>query len=493
MQMTIRSGNATAEVCDALVVLVAGDGELTGVAGAVDAAAGGALHSVIALGDFDCSAKAKRLVHVGDGLGTQRVLLVSTDSSDNDPAEAGRLAGGRAIQGLAGMPVGSAVVVLPAEVDDRFVQGLTEGLVLASYRFDRYRKPDERATSVETVTLLTPTNSDTNVLTMAFERGLILSDATCLARDLVNEPPNQLTPTALADRATALAGKCGLQSQVFGRKELAEQGFGALLGVARGSTEEPRFIILEHDGEDANSAPLILVGKGLTFDSGGLSLKTAKGMEDMKIDMGGAAAVLGAMQAISRLGCRQRVVGLIPAVENMTGPSAQRPGDVVRSISGVTIEVLNTDAEGRLVLSDALGYAERYQPAAVVDAATLTGSVVVALGQHAAGLLGTDEPLMTAVEAAAVVSGERVWRLPLWEVYEQSLKSKVADIKNIGDGGAGTILGAAFLKRFVSYPWAHLDIAGTAWDVKGVSYQPSRATGYGARLFAELATSWIDS
>jgi leucyl aminopeptidase len=206
--------------------------------------------------------------------------------------------------------------------------------------------------------------------------------------------------------------------------------------------------------------------------------------------MGGAAAVLGGMQAISRLDCRQRVVGLIPATENMTGPRAQRPGDVVRSYGGVTIEVLNTDAEGRLVLSDALGYAATLKPAAVVDAATLTGAVIAALGHHAAGLLGTDERLLRAVEAASATTGERVWRLPLWEVYDEPLKSKVADIKNIGDGGAGTIIGAAFLKRFVSYPWAHLDIAGAAWDVKDVSYLPSRATGYGARLFAELAAGW---
>ena len=490
MRLTIRSGSPVAEQCDALVVLVASDKELTGAAGAVDAAAGGALGAVIALGDFDGAAKSRRLVHVGSGLGTRRALLVGTGTPDDDPAEAGRLAGGAAIQGLAGTAIRSALVVVPEQTDARFLQGFTEGLALAGYRFDQYRQPAEKETAVEAVTLLTASDGQARALGAAFDRGLIFSDATRLSRDLVNEPPNQLTPTVLAERAIALAGERGMDSQVLGPAELTEQGFGALLGVARGSTEEPRFIILEHAGDDAEAAPLVLVGKGLTFDSGGLSLKTAKGMEDMKIDMGGAAAVLGAMQAISRLDCRQRVVALIPATENMTGPSAQRPGDVVRSFGGVSIEVLNTDAEGRLVLADALGYAARYQPAAVVDAATLTGSAIVALGHHAAGLLGTDEPLMSAVEAAAAATGERVWRLPLWEVYEQPLKSKVADIKNIGDGGAGTILGAAFLKRFVSYPWAHLDIAGTAWDVKDVSYQPSRATGYGARLFAELATAW---
>lgn len=494
MQITIRSGNATTEACDALVVLISGDKELTGVEASVNTASGGVLGGVIRLGDFEGAAKSSRLVHVGTGIGTQRVLLVGIGMPDDDQAEAGRLASGTAIQGLAGLAVRKTLVMVPGQTGAQFLQGLTEGLALASYSFDRYRQPNDEETSLEEITLLTATDSEARALTRAFDRGLVLSGATCLARDLVNEPPNRLTPTSLAERATALADEQGLQSQVFGRSELIDQGFGALLGVARGSAEEPRFIVLEHAGEDANAAPLIIVGKGLTFDSGGLSLKTAKGMEDMKIDMGGAAAVLGAMQAISRIGCRQRVVALIPAAENMTGPEAQRPGDVVRSLGGVNIEVLNTDAEGRLVLADALGYAARYKPAAVVDAATLTGAAIVALGHHAAALLGNDETLLRAIEVASAATGERVWRLPLWEVYEQPLKSKVADIKNIGDGGAGTILGAAFLKRFVSYPWAHLDIAGTAWDVKDVSYLPSCATGYGARLFAELATTcWTGS
>ena len=489
MRLTIRSGRPAAEACDVLIVLAAEDKRLSGPAAAVDAAADGALAAVLALGDFDGTAASTRLVHVGDGLEAQRVLLVGTGDGGGDAAESGRLAGGAAIQGMSGMTIRTAVAVLPERADATFVQGLTEGLALASYRFDRHRTAEED-TAVESVTLLAATEEDARALQAAFDRAVILGDATSLARDLVNEPPNHLTPTALADRAVEVAGAHGLGSRVLGPAELADQGFGALLGVAQGSAEEPRFIVLEHAGEDAGAAPLVLVGKGLTFDSGGLSIKTGKGMEDMKIDMGGAAAVLGAMQAIGRLDCRQRVVGLVPATENMTGPRAQRPGDVVRSYGGVTIEVLNTDAEGRLVLSDALGYAATMKPAAVVDAATLTGAVIAALGHHAAALLGTDEPLMRAVEAASAATGERVWRMPLWDVYDEPLKSKVADIKNIGDGGAGTIIGAAFLKRFASYPWAHLDIAGTAWDVKDVSYHPSRATGYGARLFAELAAGW---
>ena len=507
MRMTIKSGDPAAEQCDALVAPVAAPAAgaepapgghaaaLSGPAAAVDAAAGGALSAVTALGDLDGKPGSTRVVHVGAGLRTRRVVLVRTGAggagSGGDPAEDGRVTGGAVIGALAGMTVRSAAVALPAGAGARFVQGLTEGLTLASYRFDRHRTPpDEERPPVQACTLLAAAEPEARALRAAVDRALILSGAACLARDLVNEPPNHLSPAALAARAVQVADGHGLRSLVLGPAELAEQGFGALLGVARGSAEEPRFIVLEHAGQDPGGAPLVLVGKGITFDSGGLSIKTGKGMEDMKTDMAGAAAVLGAMQAIARLGCRQRVVGLIAATENMTGPRAQRPGDVVRSYGGVTIEVLNTDAEGRLVLSDALGYAATLKPAAVVDAATLTGAAIVALGHHAAALLGTDDPLLRAVESASAAAGERVWRLPLWDVYDQPLKSKVADIKNIGDGGAGTILGAAFLKRFVSYPWAHLDIAGAAWDVKDVKYHPSRATGYGARLFAELAANW---
>ena len=405
MQLTIRSGDPATEACDALVVPVAADKTLSGPAAAVDAAAGGALSAVVARGDFDGKAKSTRLVHVGAGLKAQRVLLVGTGSGCDDPAENGRLTGGAAIQGLSGITIRSALVVLPDQTDPRFVQGLTEGLALASYRFDRYRQPDEDETVVEAVTLLAGTEGDTRALQVAFDRALIsqrrhLSGARSGQR--AAQPPHA-HGAGRPGRGSGGRVRVACRAGCSGPVELADQGFGALLGVAQGSAEEPRFIVLEHVGEDAGAAPLVLVGKGVTFDSGGLSIKTGKGMEDMKIDMGGAAAVLGGMEAISRLECRQRVVGLIPATENMTGPRAQRPGDVVRSYGGVTIEVLNTDAEGRLVLSDALGYAATLKPAAVVDAATLTGAVIAAFGHHAAALLGTDDPLLRArgrVEAA---------------------------------------------------------------------------------------------
>ena len=277
MRLAIRSGSSTTEACDALIVLAAGDKGLSGPAAAVDAATNGALAAVLALGDFDGIAGSTRLVHVGDGLTAQRVLLVGTGDGGGDPAEGGRLAGGAAIQGVCGMTIRTAVVVLPERADAAFVQGLTEGLALASYRFDRHRTTEETETAVESVTLLAATEEDARALQAAFDRAVILSEATGLARDLVNEPPNHLTPTALADRAVDVAGAHGLRSRVLGPVELSDQGFGALLGVAQGSAEEPRFIVLEHAGEDTDAAPLVLVGKGLTFDSGGLSIKTGKG------------------------------------------------------------------------------------------------------------------------------------------------------------------------------------------------------------------------
>ena len=311
----IRSGNPATEVCDVLVVLVNGDQKLSDPAAKLDVAMGGVMASIQALGDFDGKAKSICKVHLVAGLKARRVLLVGTDDGTVEVIENGRLAVGTAIQGLSGMKIRSVVIVLPERAEPQFLQGLVEGLALASYNFYQHKNLGDPEDIIEIITLMAASKEEVHTLQKAFDRGRILSEATNLARDLVNEPPNYLTPTALAERAVQLASTNGMESRVLGPSELAEQGFGALLGVSQGSEEEPRFIVLDHCGKDANAAPLVFVGKGLTFDSGGLSLKTGKGMEDMKIDMGGAAAVLGGMQAISRLDCQQRVVALIPCAE----------------------------------------------------------------------------------------------------------------------------------------------------------------------------------
>jgi leucyl aminopeptidase len=299
-------------------------------------------------------------------------------------------------------------------------------------------------------------------------------------------PGNVCTPSYLAERAKQLANEHGFALTVLDRAQLQQEGMGALLAVAQGSAQEPRLIVLEYRGA-ADAAPVALVGKGVTFDSGGISIKPAQNMEDMKFDMSGAAAVLGTFETLGRLKPKINVVGVIPATENLPSGTAVKPGDVVKSHLGKTIEIINTDAEGRLILCDALSYVRRFKPAAVIDIATLTGAVVVALGQVAIGAMGNDEPLLAEVRDAGERAGERAWPLPLWDEYRDLLKSDIADVKNSGGRGAGSIAGGWFLREFVEgYPWVHLDIAGTAYTDGEGPHQTKGPTAVGVRLFTEL-------
>jgi leucyl aminopeptidase len=335
------------------------------------------------------------------------------------------------------------------------------------------------------VTLLVPSRAGKEAARRGAERGRVVAEAQNYARELAARPANVVTPHYLGDEARQIGQELGLKVTILDEEAMRSDGMAALLAVAAGSAEEPRFIAIEHTPLEGRR-PVALVGKGVTFDAGGLSLKTPENMQTMKYDMSGAAAVLGAVRAIARLQLPLNVVGLIPAVENMPSGRAMRPGDVISSRSRKTIEVLNTDAEGRLILADALSYAARYEPEALVDVATLTGACVVALGHEAIGLMGTDQALMDEIRAAGERSGERVWQLPLWDEYRELLKSEVADIKNTGGRPAGTISAAIFLREFVgSVPWAHLDIAGTAWAEKAGPLQPVGPTGVGVRLLTE--------
>jgi leucyl aminopeptidase len=323
------------------------------------------------------------------------------------------------------------------------------------------------------------------------ERGRLIAESVCFARDLANEPGVSLPPRTLAERARTLAQEFALECQVLTEKELEAEGMAGILGVARGSEEPPRLIVLQHRPQKKAESPTVLVGKGVTFDSGGISIKPREGMEAMKYDMSGAAAVLGAMRAVALLKLPLHVVGLVPAVENLPSGKALKPGDILRYSNGKTVEVTNTDAEGRLILADALLYAERFKPRAVIDLATLTGACVVALGKEAAGLFCNDSELLEKLQRASQRSGERLWELPLYEEYKRLLKSEVADIGNsvLARGStpqAGASAGAVFLKEFVTYPWAHLDIAGTANDMETRVYCPKGATGFGVRLLMEF-------
>ena len=376
------------------------------------------------------------------------------------------------------------------DVVDRVVaaRAVAEGLGLAAYRFDAY-KSNGKPCAIEQVTVVGGGGAR---LQAALDKAAVVVEAVCLARDLVNEPAAAMTPTRLAERAREVAKAGGLDVRVLGPKELRAEGMGALLGVAQGSDEPPCFIELTYEPDGRPRGHLALVGKGITFDSGGLSIKTADGMTTMKTDMGGGAAVIAAMGALRRLGVRARVTAYVPATENMPSGRAVKPGDVLRARNGTTIEVLNTDAEGRLVLADALAIAIEQQPDAVVDIATLTGAQVVALGKKIAGLMGTDDGFVAQVQAAAERAGEGVWPLPLPDDYRSHIDSEVADIKNMGNPGqAGTLIGGLFLKEFVGdVPWAHLDIAGPARADNDDGYIPKGGSGFGVRTLIELAASF---
>ncbi|MEE9245850.1 MAG: leucyl aminopeptidase [Gemmatimonadota bacterium] len=474
--------------------------------GDLDAALGGTLGRALTAGDFRAKKRQSLLLYRMGTQGPQRVLLIGVGPRAALVAERLREAGGQAAGRAREVAVAELCVAAPDAAGgargareaggaggdgsltlEAAVRALVEGLVLGAWRFDEFRSSPESPDSpaLEKVEILMADRAGQGVVSAAVQVGEVLGRAQNFARELAVRPGNVATPAYLAEQAQALGKDLDLEVTVLTPHAMREEGMGALLAVAAGSDEEPRFIVMEYKG-GGKEAPLVLVGKGVTFDSGGLSLKPPAGMESMKYDMSGAAAVIGAMKAIAELGPKVNVVGLVPSVENLPSAHSMRPGDIIRAHSGTTIEVLNTDAEGRLILADALSYAARYEPKAMVDAATLTGAAVIALGHHAIVLMGTEPDLLEQLQEAGERSGERVWQLPLWEEYREQLKSDIADIKNTGGRPAGTITAGMFLREFVgSIPWAHLDIAGTAWANEAGPYQPKGPTGVGVRLFTE--------
>jgi leucyl aminopeptidase len=378
-------------------------------------------------------------------------------------------------------------------------QALAEGAVLGSYRFDAYLAAKKDKKPIERVSLLLEHAADKRAASAAAATGVVLAECQNLARALSNEPPNKLPPAELAKQAERVAKEVGLGITVWGKEELAKRGFGALLAVAQGSANEPRLIVLEHGAppksarKGARKRPtLCLIGKGVCFDSGGLSLKPTTSMEKMKHDMSGGAAVIGALRAAALLELPLHVVGLIGAVENMPSGTAYRPDDIVTTLSGQTIAIANTDAEGRLVLADVLHHARTtYEPVAMIDLATLTGACAVALGTWSAAVLGNDQRLIDRVLAAGRATGERFWQLPLWDVHKEHMKGQIADVKQTGGRDGGTITAAAMLWHFVGEtPWAHLDIAPVADTDKATPLQPFGATGFGVRSVVEVLRGW---
>ncbi|HUB83920.1 MAG TPA: leucyl aminopeptidase [Bryobacteraceae bacterium] len=430
------------------------------------------------------------LIHHPQGVAAKRLLLAGAGKPDKFDAPQLRRLTGAAVRFLKSKSVKKIALALERnQATPANVSAAVEGAVLGWFEPDRYKTGEEDKKSLESFTVAVENGSQ---LSAAAERGRILAEAQNFTRELVNEPANRLTPLVMAEAARKMAAEFHLQCEVLDREQMAQLGMGALLGVAQGSAEPPALIVVRYRPESAaGTAHLGLVGKGVTFDTGGISIKPADGMEKMKYDMAGGASMLGAMRAIAQLKPAIPVTAFVPCVENMPGSRAQRPGDIVTAMSGKTIEVINTDAEGRLILADALHYAKQQGCTHLVDAATLTGAIVVALGHLNVGLFANDDAMRDRVLAAAKAEGDRMWNMPLEDDYKDYLKSPFADIANVGGRWGGAVTAAMFLKEFAGdTPWVHLDIAGTAWIDDNKPYISKGPSGVPVRTLVRLATDW---
>lgn len=474
---------------------------------AIDRALGGIIQAALDSGDFRGNAGQTLLLYPAADSGSKpspvkRILLVGVGKEGRVTTEALRRAAGTSVRRAGSGKDKRISFWLPKlrGVDrNAAIQAIAEGACLGSYRFDHYRELGEGDPgSVRSLTLFLDDARSPAGARRAAEAGRIIAESQNVARDLSNQPGNELPPAKLASEARKVAAEVGLRCQVMDVAELKRRKMGGILAVGGGSSRPPRLIVLEHrprkkpSSKKARAATICLVGKGVTFDSGGISIKPSAGMDEMKHDMGGAAAVVGAMRAVALLELPLHVVGVIGAAENLPSGTAYRPGDVVRTASGKTIEVLNTDAEGRVVLADALHYARtKFEPVAMIDLATLTGACMVALGPWASGLFGNDKKLIDKLRAAGEACDERAWPMPLFDEHRRAVKSPIADVKNTAGRDAGASTAAAFLGNFVGdTPWCHLDIAGTGWTSTAHPYQVRGGTGVGVRLLLELLRSW---
>ena len=508
MKINVEVGDIARWEDEVVVVnLFEGVGHPGGATGAVDAAIGHQVSAMIATGDLTGRFKEIVVFPSFDRIPGNRVMVVGLGAREAFTLDRIREVSAAAATRVRDMGLRTFATIVHGagvgrmEIGDA-TEAVVEGTLLGLYRYTEHKTDNDRK-KIESMTIVNLDKARAGSIRDAVHRGSVTATMTNFARDMINAPSNEKTPRMLADRIRDAAKEAGAKLTVLDEKQLEKAGFGCLLGVAKGSVEPPRFLVLEHSG-GGKSKPIVLVGKGITFDSGGIALKPleAQGSDPMwlmRYDLGGAAAALSAVLAAARLKLPVNVVALAPLTENMPSGSAQKPGDIVRSLGGMTVEVLNPDAEGRLVLADALGYAKTLKPQAVIDLATLTGAVQVALGKHAAGMFCNDEPLAKRLERASEAASERVWRLPLWDEYNEQIKSDFADVKNTGGRSGGAITAAKFLERFAQgMVWAHLDIAGTAWvetgpDSPKKEYLPKGAAGYGVRLLVRLLRDWNGS
>ncbi len=493
MNINLKSGELQDQAGELLAVgLYEGQAEFAPVLSALDAMLGGRVRQLVDAGDAKGKTKELTLLYTFGAIPAKRLLLVGLGKPEGLTAEVARSVSGLAARRARELELASfdcemfGVRELGAA---EAAQAVAEGIGLGLYEFTRL-KSDPKLSKLQDASLYLPAGADR----AAAEAGLCAARAmiagVSLTRDLVNLPSNIATPAYLAEQAAEMAAQTGLTCKVLEEADMQALGMGALLAVAQGSSEPAKLIVLEHNAGRNDLDTVVLVGKGITFDSGGISIKPGDGMERMKTDMAGGAAVLGAMRTTAELNLPLHVVALVPASENMPGGKAFKPGDVVKAMNGKTIEVINTDAEGRLILADALCYAAQYQPKAVIDIATLTGARVVALGNHAIGLFSDNDGMISRLNTAGQKTWERVWAMPMFEEYAEDLKSFSADYKHIGGRAAGSIVAAMFLSKFTSYPWAHLDIAGLVSTETDRPYTPRWATGIGVRLMVQFLRDW---
>ena len=468
MQFSTKRGAPEMRATPCIVVGVYAGRKLSAAASALDRAAQGALGEILRRGDMEGKLGSTLILYHLPGVAAERVLLVGlgeeTALREREYREAARAAV-KAAQETGAGTLTLCFTEIRAGRRDTAWKARQVALVAAecAYRFDSMKSKKSDPRPLAQIELLTAAR-DAGAAARGLRQGQAIGAGVSLAKDLGNLPANVCTPTFLAEQAKKLAREWKLGVDVLERKDMEKLGMGSLLSVAQGSRQPPKLIVLNYAGGAKKAKPLVLVGKGITFDTGGISLKPSPEMDEMKFDMCGAASVLGALRACAEMKLKLNVVGIIPTTENMPGGAATKPGDVVTSMSGQTIEVLNTDAEGRLILCDALTYAERFEPAAVVDIATLTGACVIALGHVASGLFSNKEGLARDLLAAGDEAYDRAWHMPLWDDYQEQLKSNFADMANIGGRPAGSVTAACFLSRFAKkFDWAHLDIAGTAW------------------------------
>jgi leucyl aminopeptidase len=500
MDVKVKHGRVEREPAEVLVLSHFEDSKaLEGDTLAVDRVLGGGLTELLKSGEFQGKLNQTAVFHTQRRIPAKRVLLVGLGKKADGKLDAVRQAlatAGKRVRQLgarsfvtplhgAGLPDTSPVVL---------AQALAEGALLGSYLFTAYRTNNaEEPPALERCVVIEPRADRLPDVTQGVRQGQASAEATAFVRDLCNHPANVMTPSRIAAEAKRITKERGVRVSILERRRAERLGMGAFLGVARGSHEPPKFIVLEYQGRRASArrngkgeGPIVLVGKTITFDTGGISLKPAENMEQMKADMTGGAEVLAAVRAAARLRLPLYVIGILPATENMPGGRAIKPGDILKTLSGKTVEVQNTDAEGRLVLADGLAYAARLKPKALIDVATLTGACTIALGQFAIGMLGNHDQLKRRVQKAGLRAGERVWEMPLWEEYFEQLKSDVADMRNIGGRGGGMITAALFLSKFVGdCPWVHLDIASTDWSERERAYIPKGPTGIGTRLLIQ--------